>query len=289
MITIKDLYIKTKEALEEGAIPNNATEARRLIAHVLNVKEDIFITNADMPIAEEQQLKSIDDIIKRRIAGEPLSKIIGTQEFWGLPFYVTKDTLDPRPDTETLIEAVLDYCNKNNLSDKPLKILDLGTGTGCILISLLSELPKAIGVGVDYSQEALDIAQTNIALNNLNDRINLIQSDWCASVTLADFDIIVSNPPYIREDVIPQLSEEVKNHDPILALLGGKTGLDAYEKILFSVKSEKNVTARLFLEIGFDQLNDLVRLADDSNLRVCDSRTDLAGNPRVVEIACGDK
>ena len=144
-------------------------------------------------------------------------------------------------------------------------------------------------MGVDYSQEALGIAKKNVALNNLNDRINLIQSDWCASVTLADFDIIVSNPPYIREDVIPQLSEEVKNHDPILALLGGKTGLDAYEKILFSVKSEKNVTARLFLEIGFDQLNDLVRLADDSNLRVCDSRTDLAGNPRVVEIACGDK
>lgn len=281
MVTIKQTYEALKGMLEP-------IEARRIITHVLGLGEDVLITNPNDTIDEKNQAR-INQMAERCQAGEPLSKIIGLTEFWGLPFHVTEDTLDPRADTETLIEAVLDYCCQNDLTDKPIKILDLGTGTGCILISLLSELPKATGVGVDISDAALAVAQKNAVLNELENRIQFIKSDWCAGINLAEYDIIVSNPPYIRDEVIPNLDENVKNHDPILALSGGKSGLESYEKILFSIKNEKNVTARIFFEIGFDQQNDLVRLVDDSNLLVCDSRTDLGGNPRVVEIIRGDK
>ncbi|MEM7617837.1 MAG: peptide chain release factor N(5)-glutamine methyltransferase [Pseudomonadota bacterium] len=281
MTTIKQTYEELKGTLEP-------LEARRILNHVLGLDEDVLITNPNHAVDAQSQAR-IKEMAKRCQAGEPLSKIIGLTEFWGLPFHVTKDTLDPRADTETLIEAVLDYCRQNDLTDKPIQILDLGTGTGCIPIALLSELPQATGVGVDISNAALAVAQKNAVLNELENRIQFIKSDWCAGINLAEYDIIVSNPPYIRDEVIPNLDENVKNHDPILALSGGKSGLDAYEKILFSIKNEKNMTARIFFEIGFDQQNDLVRLVDESNLSLCDSRTDLGGNPRVVEIIRGDK
>ena len=202
---------------------------------------------------------------------------------------MTEHTLDPRADTETLIEAVLEYCQKNDLREKPLKILDLGTGTGCILIALLHELPNAYGVAVDYSIEAAKVAVSNGELNAVNERFSVMNGNWASAVDLTHFDIIVSNPPYIRDDVILELTDEVKNHDPYLALSGGQDGLDAYKKIIHTLKNEKKLKAHVFFEIGFDQHEQLVRLVDDSNLWVCDSKRDLSGNPRVVEICRGDK
>ncbi len=288
MSSLQATFLSVKQAFQERNIKNASLEARRLISHIAGLEEDVFITHPDTEIAEDIQQKLMT-AVKRRISGEPISKIIGSQQFWGLEFKVTQDTLDPRSDTETLIEAVLDYAGKNNLVNKPLKILDLGTGTGCILISLLNELPHAYGVGVDYSFKAAQVALENTAAHNLNHRMGIINADWVTALDIGQFDIIVSNPPYIRDDVILGLSNEVQNHDPILALSGGQNGLNAYKKIIHSLKNEKNLKARIFFEIGFDQENDLVRLVDESNLMVCDSKKDLSGNPRVVEICCGDK
>ena len=287
-MTLKDLYNQIKSSLKEASIENESIEARRLICHAAGFEEDCFITSPDK-IIETNVHKKIEKLLMRRVSGEPLSKIIGMQEFWGLPFKVTQDTLDPRSDTETLIERVLDFCHKGNLVDKPLKILDLGTGTGCILITLLTELPNAHGIAVDYSMNAAEIAQKNAIYNDVQNRMMVINSDWCEALDLSRFDIIVSNPPYIRDAVIPDLHDEVKNHDPILALSGGENGLDAYQKIIYSLKNEKKLRAQIFFEIGFDQLEEVVRLVDDSNLCVCDSKTDMGGNPRVVEICRGDK
>lgn len=289
MILLNELYSAIKLQLIDASIDNAPVEARRIICHCANLDEDVFITNPKIEINKSVQLK-IDEMITRRVKeNEPLSKIMGQQEFWGLPFIVTKDTLDPRADTETLVECVLNYCKTNNLENKPLKILDLGTGTGCILIALLSELPNAFGIGVDFSLNAAKIAYQNVRLNHLKHNVAIVNGNWADAIDLRSIDIIVSNPPYIRDEIIADLSKEVKNHDPILALSGGQDGLNAYQKIIYTLKNEKNLKAQIFFEIGFDQLEAVARLVDDSNLCVRDSKKDLSGNNRVIEIACGDK
>ncbi len=288
MIHLNALYSAIKLKLRNASIENFSTEARHIICHVTNFSEDIFITNPAIEIEENVQLQ-IEEIVARRLEGEPLSKIIGRKEFWGLSFIVTKHTLDPRADTETLVRCILEYCKINDLHHKPLRILDLGTGTGCILITLLHELPQAFGIGIDYSLEAVKIANQNVQLHHLKDRMAIINGNWADAIDLSQIDIIISNPPYIKDDVIANLSKEVKNHDPILALSGGQDGLEAYKKIINTLKSNKNLKARIFFEIGYDQLQKVSQLVDDSNLYVRATEQDLSGNNRVIEIGCGDK
>jgi release factor glutamine methyltransferase len=171
---------------------------------------------------------------------------------------------------------------------KPLKILDLGTGTGCIPITLLTELPNATAVAVDVSADALDVAHTNAKKHGVDDRIEFVQDNWFDNVD-GVFDIITSNPPYIPASDIPTLSVEVQNHDPILALSGGNSGLEAYKKIFSSLNDFLKRDGRAFFEIGQNQHESVMRLVDESNLLLRDSRADIGGIPRVVEISCGDK
>src|SRR5690606_22717337 len=159
-------------------------------------------------------------------AGEPVSRIIGRKEFWGLAFKVTPDTLDPRPDTETLVEAALGWARAQA---RPLSILDLGTGTGCILIALLRELPAARGLGVDISEAALAVSRENAASHGVAGRAEFRQGNWFAALNPGEsFDLVVSNPPYIAESALESLAAEVKNHDPRAALTDEKEGLEAY-------------------------------------------------------------
>ena len=223
--------------------------------------------------------------MSRRLTGEPLSKILGVKEFWGLELEVNQHVLDPRPDTETLIEAVLAWVDREGLRDAPLNIVDLGTGSGCIPITLLSELPNATATAVDISVEALEVAKQNAQKHKMSSRIDFHQGSWFEGLEGQDFDILTSNPPYIPESDIENLSREVKNHDPILALSGGNDGLDEYKKIIFGLKDKLNGNNRAFLEMGIGQLESLTRLVDESNLLLCDSKADLAGIPRVVEIS----
>lgn len=253
-----------------------------IIEHITGYGAEAFITKPETPISDAHQ-KEVDNIVRRRIAGEPLTRILGVREFWGLEFEVTPDVLDPRSDTETLIEAALKWAGSQ--ADKCIRILDLGTGTGCIPIALLTELPKATAVAVDVSEQALAVATRNANKNDVVNRITFKQSDWFTSLSDQKFDLIVSNPPYISESVIQNLDAEVKNHDPILALLGGESGLNCYEIIISDLEKHLKERGRAFLEIGYDQAQSVSRLVDESNLRLHRVVRDLGGNDRVVEIS----
>ena len=227
----------------------------------------------------------IDSDVERRLAGEPLSRIYGRREFWGMDFELSSDTLDPRPDTETLVEVALKAYEG---IEPPQTILDLGTGTGCILLSLLKEWPTAHGLGVDKAEGAVKTAQQNAKKHNLRDRATFRIGNWGQGIA-QKFDLIVSNPPYIANQIITNLAGEVQNHDPILALDGGKDGLECYRQIFSELFSLLNPGGKAFFEIGFDQKSDLMRLAEESRIRISHVHRDLGGQPRVVEISSGDK
>ncbi len=246
-------------------------------------------TLSDLIAAPESEVSSTDlekinDDVARRLAGEPLTRIYGEAEFWGLKFGLSSDTLDPRPDTELIIELALQRFEKN----APLKILDMGTGSGCILISLLSEFLNAQGIGSDISDGALKQAEINACFNGVDSRIRFKKSSWFDSVD-SEFDLIVSNPPYIANAVIPTLSREVTLHDPILALDGGAEGLNPYIEIFPEIKNHLLPGGIALFEIGYDQEKGVMRLAEKSGFVQRRVHMDYAGNPRVVEISRGDK
>ncbi len=258
-------------------------EARRIIECRAGLAwSDVIISPQRM--IDDSRVIQINDDLNRRLAGEPLSRIYGMREFWGLEFVLSADTLDPRQETELIVELAVKRLKDN----PPRSMLDLGTGTGCILISLLREFQEAKGLGVDISPGALQTAQENAQKNGVAARAQFIKSDWFDSVE-GKFDLIVSNPPYIARSVIPGLASEVRNHDPILALEGGEDGLEAYKKIFSSLFLFLNPGGLALFEIGFDQGETVVRLSEESNVSVRGVHRDLAGMARVVEICNGDK
>ncbi len=283
---LQNFYQRTRETLKAAGIDSADLEVRLFIKDVLGITDTDILAGPERPVSEKESQK-IELMVQRRLKGEPVFRILGEREFWGLPFKVTPDTLDPRPDTETLVEAAL----KRFKTMPPKMILDLGTGTGCILISLLHEWPESQGFAVDISEKALLVAQENAERHGVADRIRFIQGDWQGdwSAALNDsFDLIVSNPPYIPSGDIPNLESEVKNHDPIQALDGGKDGFQAYEKIISQLSSLLKRGGAVFLEVGFNQGENVARLAADSCLSVEGVHPDLAGIPRVVEISLGE-
>jgi release factor glutamine methyltransferase len=217
-------------------------------------------------------------LVSRRAAREPLSHLVGRREFWSLPFKVTADTLDPRPDSETIVEAALDCVSDRSA---PLRILDLGTGTGCLLLALLSELPTASGVGVDRSVAAARVAAENAAALGLGGRAAFVVGDWGQAVT-GGFDLIVSNPPYIPRDHIDGLELEVSRYEPHLALAGGEDGLSAYRAILPDVPGFLSPGGVAVLEIGADQADSVTALAQKVGLLVSPVRSDLASRDRCL-------
>lgn len=287
-MSLDSLYKDIKKRLSNSAIQTPELDSKLLIQAVTGFDDVDFITRRDTEISA-QDMKSIDALVERRLKGEPVSRILGNREFWGLDFIVTPDTLDPRADTETLIEMALKWVKKEGRLNDPLKIVDIGTGTGCIPIALLSELPNATAIAIDISEKALSVARQNAQKHKMSSRIKFIQGDCLDSFDDDNIDLFVSNPPYIPNLDIENLAKEVKNHDPFLALSGGNDGLDYYKKIIFQLKNKLNGKNKAFLEIGFGQLESLTRLVDESNLLLCDSGADIAGIPRVVEISCGDK
>lgn len=276
MTSLGAIYARLKEKLDE-------TEARYLIRHHAGFQWADLIASQDLEISGDI-LSKIEHDLQRRLKGEPLSRIHGTREFWGMEFALSPETLDPRPDTEVLVERALAH-----FGDKPPEtILDLGTGTGCILISLLKEWPQAQGVAVDLSFGAIQTARQNAEMHKVADRIRFICGSWADSIN-GCFDLILSNPPYIRHEEIKNLSPEVQNHDPILALDGGNDGLDPYRKIFSSLPVLLKSHGRAFLEIGFDQEEDMKRLSKEYRIRMETIFPDYAGRPRVVDISRGDK
>ncbi len=280
---LSDLYKYLCESIAESGAQSSDMDARIMLLNRAGVEWSDIIARPEASI-DSKALKAIQSDLERRLAGEPLSRIYGTRGFWGLEFAISPETLDPRPDTEVLVEAALDRFS----SCPPKTILDLGTGSGCILLSLLTEWPEARGVGVDISDGALAMAQKNAKAHGVLGRCAFHQGSWGGGID-EKFDLVVSNPPYISNQVIPTLSKEVQNHDPILALDGGADGLQAYRDIFSQLFELVNPCGKAFFEIGCDQEESVVRLAEESGFLDVHVHHDLAGLPRVVEISSGDK
>ena len=235
-------------------------DARLLIGAALDLDHTALAAQAARLITS-QESKAIARFAQRRMAHEPVARILGRKEFWGLDFELSAATLVPRPDTETVIEAALEFFQNSRAS--AVRIADIGTGSGAILLALLSEFPEATGVGTDISAEALATAELNARRFDLAGRASFVQCDYAAALS-GPFDLIVSNPPYIPSSHIATLDHDVRDHDPILALDGGTDGLDAYRAIIPQAAALLGPGGVLIVETGHDQstpVSDLMRAA----------------------------
>lgn len=263
------------QQLGEAGVEAPQHDARTLLAFHLNCPLNQLHQNFDGTPNELDQFLAL---VARRAARQPLAHITGTRGFWSLDLTVTPDVLDPRPDTETLIEATLKLCPNKAA---PLHLLDIGTGSGAIILSLLSELPNATGVATDVSAKALAIAKMNAAQNQLADRIQFIETSWADGVN-GPFDMLISNPPYIASAVIPTLDLEVKEHEPHLALDGGADGLDAYRAIINALPALMKPGGLVAFEIGFDQADSVRALMQATDVRDLATHQDLGRKDRAI-------
>lgn len=274
MPTVREARRLLAQSLMRAGSASPGLDARLLVEGSLGVEgaePDLILT--------AEALARLDDFAARRIAGEPVWRILGEREFWGLPFRLSPATLEPRPDSETIVEAALaQFAGRR---EENLQLLDLGTGTGCLLIALLSELPQARGLGIDLSEEACRTAAANAALNGVDGRVTFRQGSWTEGLS-GRFDLIVSNPPYIPSAEIATLSVEVREHDPLLALDGGADGLGPYRLFASALPPLLAPGGVIVFEIGAGQGPDVVALMRAGGLEFRGSRNDLGGHERAL-------
>jgi release factor glutamine methyltransferase len=255
-------------------------DARVLIGHALHLERARLIAQSDR-VLEAREINTISALAARRLKREPVSRIFGQKEFWSIALTITADVLVPRPETETVVEGALDFAVRGGLRMEKLRILDIGTGSGALLLALLRELPNAAGVGTDISAAALDVARGNAHRSGLAGRCTFVACDIASGVE-GPFDLLVSNPPYIKHDEIMSLAPEVRNYDPAVALDGGADGLTAYRSIASDVRRLLAPGGRMFVELGADQETAVRELFTNAGLTVGVARKDLAGIPRVL-------
>jgi release factor glutamine methyltransferase len=266
--------------LQSAGIDSGELDARLLAGHAINLDLTGMIAAANRMLTAEESGR-LEAVASRRLAGEPVARIVGEKEFWGLRFILSPATLIPRPDTETVVELALEMLHERP-AGKPISIADLGTGTGAILLALLSELPDATGIGTDISLEALETATANAVHLGLAGRANFIRCDYASDLT-GPFDLIVSNPPYIATGDIAGLAVEVRDHDPKAALDGGPDGLDAYRALIPQAASILSAGAALVVESGQGQASQIEALMTAAGLVPRRApKADLAGIPRAV-------
>lgn len=280
-LRIADLLSDGMTALRKAGIDSPAGEARLLLGVAAKLPPAIMIGFPERSV-DAAAADAYRTFLARRVDREPVSHILGRREFWSLPFFVSRDVLDPRPDSEALIEAVLDEVFDRQA---PLRILDLGVGSGCLLLTLLHELPNAKGWGIDVSPAALAVTERNVAGLQLQQRAVLREGVWGAALTPADpmtFDIIVSNPPYIPTVDIAGLEPEVVRHEPHLALDGGADGLDAYRHLAPVLRQFLSKEGLAALEIGIGQGESVRELMQTANLTYVGSNRDLGNRERCL-------
>ncbi|MGL3105886.1 peptide chain release factor N(5)-glutamine methyltransferase [Bradyrhizobium sp. BR 1432] len=266
--------------LRSAQLDEAELDARILLGAALGLDLTGLIAQAARPLTEAEASR-LAQHLQRRIAGEPVARILGTREFWGLPFRLSEATLVPRPDTETVVELALEILREQKASHPP-RIADVGTGSGAILLALLHEIPDAFGVGTDLSLTALVTARDNARALGLADRAAFVACSYAAALS-GPFDLIVSNPPYIPSAEIPKLSIEVREHDPHLALDGGNDGYDAYRALIPQASERLAPGGALIVEAGQGQARNIETLMAAAAL-VPDRppKADLAGIPRAV-------
>ncbi len=274
---IDEALKQVRSTFEDANVPGAALDARVLISGILGLSSADFIIQ-EKRILSSQDWQRIQDGVERRLAGEPVYRILGERFFYGLPFLLSPGTLEPRQDTETLVDMVLDAQGDE---ERPCRILDLGTGTGIIVLSLLELLPNATGVGVDISEDAVATARKNAEKLGLDGRFEAKVSDWFENVD-GRFDVIVSNPPYIESREIETLSAEVQQFDPRVALDGGPDGLSAYRIIAEHAADYLADEGLLAVEIGWRQKRDVSWVFDVCGYKLQGAAKDLAGNDRAL-------
>jgi release factor glutamine methyltransferase len=275
--TAGGLLAAARTALRTAGVDTPDLDARLLVASLLGLPAARLIVDGDQMV-DPAEVARVTAAIARRAAGESVGRILGEREFWGIRFRLNEATLEPRPDSETIVEAALSACGDPG---RPLHILDLGTGTGCLLVALLAERPAACGLGVDLSARALAAARANADAAGVGDRALFVQADLGHPVATG-LDLVVSNPPYIPSADIVGLDREVRLHDPRLALDGGADGLDPYRRLLGWVGGALRPGGTVVLEIAPDAAPSVESLADTAGLRLLEVRSDLAGRPRAV-------
>ncbi len=255
-------------------------DIRLLMCKLLGYSNEYIVAHPEHEL-NPQEVSELEAAVERRELGEPIAKIIGEKEFWSLNFRVSKDTLDPRPDSETLIDAALASITNKTAA---LKILDLGTGSGCLLLSLLHELPNSQGVGVDISKAALAIAEHNATNLGLANRATFICNNWGQGIR-EKFDIVISNPPYLSAEDMENIAPEVGKYDPHIALDGGDDGLACYRTIASQLPLLMKPEGLATLEIGVGQADTVQQILKASGLKITDTLQDLAGITRCVTAA----
>ncbi|HET7371424.1 MAG TPA: peptide chain release factor N(5)-glutamine methyltransferase [Gammaproteobacteria bacterium] len=278
--SVEHVRRKLAERFRNGGIDSAELDARLLTSDVLGLDLTGMIAAANRMLTSGESNR-LESFAQRRLAGEPVARILGHKEFWGLSLQLSPVTLVPRPDTETVVELALEIL-RAGASDRPLRIADLGTGSGAILLALLAELPQAQGIGTDISTAALQTAAANAARAGLAKRAGFVACDY-ASGLCGPFDLIVSNPPYIRSADIAGLAIEVRDHDPPAALDGGPDGLDAYRVLIPQAADRLAPGAALVLEAGQGQSADIEALMNAAGLILAwPIKGDLAGVRRAV-------
>jgi release factor glutamine methyltransferase len=275
--TIDTALARGARQLAGAGIDNARREARLLLSVALDEPTESLL-GSPQRLVDSGIERAYEALLRRRAGREPMSQILGRREFWSLPFAVSSDILTPRPDSETVVEAALDA-----IADRaaPLRILDLGTGSGCLLLALLSELPHASGIGTDISAAACRLARDNAGALGLAGRARFIVGDWSAAVA-GRFDLIVANPPYIPSPALDSLMPEVRDHEPRRALDGGDDGLDAYRRLLPGIGRLLDPDGRMLVEIGAGQGDKVAALLPSAGLTIFDRRRDLAGIERCL-------
>lgn len=274
-MVIRKLLENIISILKENNCENAIFEAHQLVRHVLKMSAADLVINHSETV-DEKDIEFIKTLLKRRMSGEPLQYIIGTQEFMSLEFVVNESVLIPRADTETLVEYVIE-----KYQHKGFSLLDIGTGTGCIPLSIAHYCRRGYVRGIDISDSALDIAKLNCEKLNLSERAVFSKCDILNDIPQGRYDIITSNPPYIESDIIPTLQKEVKDYEPHLALDGGDDGLLFYRRICNIAPQILNENGLLIFEIGYNQAESVLKLMgkDFCDIKIIE---DLCGNDRVA-------
>jgi release factor glutamine methyltransferase len=279
--TVEAARRKLIARFKSGAIGSAELDARILVGAALGLDLTGLIAAAARAVTSDEAT-CLEDFTRRRLAGEPVARILGAREFWGLPLQLSAATLVPRPDTETVIELALEMLHAEPYPQRGLRIADLGTGSGAILLALLSELPDAYGIGTDVSVAALRTASSNAAHLGFASRAAFVACDYAAALS-EPFDLMVSNPPYIRSADIAGLATEVRDYDPLVALDGGADGLDAYRVLIPQAAQRLAPSGVLVVEAGHDQSGDIGGLMTAAGLtQEGPPRADLAGVRRAV-------
>lgn len=280
MKTLAAILAEARARFAAEGLPDSAIEARLLVGGVLHLSSTELFTGGEK-VLMQGDIDRLEDAIGRRLKREPVHRILGSREFHGMDLLISRETLEPRPDTEVLVDSILPYVHATTSLRGSARILDLGTGTGAILLALLKESPASSGLASDISLEALSTASDNAARLGLQSRFEAVHSHWFDRIP-GRFDIIVSNPPYIETAVIPELEPEVRDYDPLAALDGGPDGLAAYREIAAGAGGFLEDGGLIGVEIGFDQKNTVTEIFRAAGFTLAQAKRDYGGNDRVL-------